>query len=779
MKWLVYLVVSLVLIRGVSAIECPNVNSPWRINALQNIEITSIYYPPSQNRTITLANYGSINLTGVNLSLLSLLNNTIVFYYNESNITIPVNSTKDVLVTVNISGSIPRFMYEQINISDDTGNATDSIDVIFSYKARRDMVFLTESNCTFNEVLITFAREIDLAPKEGSIDVYHEDIKIANLYANSTGQTSFIPTAEGEYVLKGQNPEYKPAEHSINISNCGNISVCKECCFQTIQEGINNSFEGGIVVVTDGKLYKQSIQVTRSNITIDCRNATIENNAGIALYIGGQSDVTLMNCMIQNSNYGVFFHGGNNIALVNNSIMNNTHGVYLRDALPNDPPEMKVNISGNKLVENHYYGLYVGYLVDVLIEDNNISNNDENGIFFFKSSNKNPILIKNNFVAENGGSGVEFASTWNTLVENSIIQNNNGSDVHLDWSGVTFLNTTFNKSKVYVSPYHGSSFNVSWYLVIILIDSYNKSVEGANVEIKDFPKNVVDRDVTDENGFTKLFILTEYLQTQNSLTNYTPHNVTVRKWRPEVSTTVYMNESKQITLLLDDLGPVLRHQMDVETNWSYTNNAVTLKILGHDGKPLNRVDVDVYFENYKLFNLESGEDGIVEFTPIEEGRYAIKVEKTRYRDEELRIDISEEVVKTTTLDKILCKEDSDCYSPCGNNLPYYCIIQGGEGGRICTGATSIKFPICKCNKSGGDCYVGGYGKIPPLTSSTMTLASKPTTTTTIKRTTTSTLSTSTSLTTTTTLTEQLISEEKGTLDSIFQRLLSILKKIFG
>lgn len=643
MRKSILLLIGLTIITNVSAIECPVVDSPWRINALQNIEkhLPIQSYNATWNTTITIANLGSYNLTGIRLTPLTLANGAIIFSYNDTNMTLPVNSIISVLVTINITDNAPYtgYFYGVINISDDTGNATDSIDVSLGLGMRGRLYRMrlsTDSNCTLNEVIITMLDKRNSNPIEGGIDVYLNGTKIANLIPNSTGQASFIPPVDGEYTIRGVHVRYtEDKEIVVNVSGCGRISVCKECCFTTIQEGINNASEGDTVVVTDMGAY-QGVEITKNDITLDCQNATI-----LSTIISSNANwVVIRNCTIlTNGSVGIWINSGNDISIIGNRLTSNTLGIQI-----NNPT--RLIISDNVIFNNSAHGIRAYNLRDSVIQNNYISSNFYEGVSLSEGSNS--IIINNTNLTHNRKAGVFFKSGNHTIV-NSVSEDNGEYDIKLCRADiVTAINTTFNRSHVLVCPYDGDLLNVSWYLTTKILDSFNRYVQGVGVTIKDVSTAVVDGDLTNINGSSKQFLLTEYIQTKGSITNYTPHTIQISKWKAENSTIVYMNESKEILMYLDAYRSIHRYQMDVKLNGSFVNQTVTIKVFGKNGKPLGGSDVDVYFNSKKILNLESDKEGVAEFIPHQEGEYKIEIEKTRYVDEEITIDVHNPTVTTTT-----------------------------------------------------------------------------------------------------------------------------------
>ncbi len=69
---------------------------------------------------------------------------------------------------------------------------------------------------------------------------------------------------------------------------------------------------------------------------------------------------------------------------------------------------------------------------------------------------------------------------------------------------------------------------VQWYLNVKVEDSLGTPVVGANVRIKDNPNGTYDKNfTTDNNGYVRWIVLTEYWANSTTKIYYTPYNITV------------------------------------------------------------------------------------------------------------------------------------------------------------------------------------------------------------------------------------------------------------
>lgn len=95
--------------------------------------------------------------------------------------------------------------------------------------------------------------------------------------------------------------------------------------------------------------------------------------------------------------------------------------------------------------------------------------------------------------------------------------------------------------------------------------------------------------------------------------------------------------------------PTRLKYMDVEINKTHANAIVTFYI-SHDSRPLEDVDVDVFYSGKKVAYGYTGDSGIFSFIPSESGEYFVELDRTKFRKylESFNIDDLVLVVETTT-----------------------------------------------------------------------------------------------------------------------------------
>ncbi|MDI6708628.1 MAG: PKD domain-containing protein, partial [Candidatus Thermoplasmatota archaeon] len=205
-------------------------------------------------------------------------------------------------------------------------------------------------------------------------------------------------------------------------------------------------------------------------------SATITNNILTDNYCG------LWSCAIR-CDYG------SNAFIANNTITNNDHGIRCDLSSP--------TIVNNTIVGGVLWGYYGMPAITLfrsspLIMKNNLTGGSsrygEATIRCWHSSN--PIIIDNVII---GGvntyyychSGVINCRCYSspTVINSTLIAPGDCPSIYASWwSNPTTLNTTFDKTKVYVTG--GSTLTVKWYLDVKVIDIHQSPVADTNVKVR-------------------------------------------------------------------------------------------------------------------------------------------------------------------------------------------------------------------------------------------------------------------------------------------------------
>jgi parallel beta-helix repeat protein len=200
----------------------------------------------------------------------------------------------------------------------------------------------------------------------------------------------------------------------------------------TISDGctLNNAGTSVMTYVMSGEAFNLNgsfngaIRISGDNIFLDCNNSIIYGNStgfiandlnGIVSI--GKLNITIRNCLVEDYSSAIFLRSSNNSILNNISASNSYYGIRLDKRSSNN------NISSNSLIRNGNYGFYIDTSFHNLLFDNNISENNNNGIHLIDSDNN---LIKGNTFY---GGKLRWLSTSNinNLTFSYNVQVSNGS----------------------------------------------------------------------------------------------------------------------------------------------------------------------------------------------------------------------------------------------------------------------------------------------------------------------------------------------------------------
>ena len=140
--------------------------------------------------------------------------------------------------------------------------------------------------------------------------------------------------------------------------------------YRTIQEAIDASSPGDIILVSSGTYY-ENIVIHKENLTIKGENpkTTIIDSRGIGevIYIVA-SNICIEGFTIQNGYNGIYLDHTNNVSIINNIISDNfEYGIYL---------DSSVNcLFKENIIHNNWCGILTWYSSNNTIYHNNLVNN--------------------------------------------------------------------------------------------------------------------------------------------------------------------------------------------------------------------------------------------------------------------------------------------------------------------------------------------------------------------------------------------------------------------
>jgi parallel beta-helix repeat protein len=201
----------------------------------------------------------------------------------------------------------------------------------------------------------------------------------------------------GAGVASGLNINIKNKKISSVFSNTLYVGGTGEGNYTSIQEAINDSADGDTVFVFDNSSpYYENVIVNKSIFLIG------ENKDTTVIDGGGDENVIYINADL------VYISG---FTIQNGGLEYPYGGIQIRSNYS--------TIFYNNLV-NNFYGINIFYSNNIYIFKNNITNNNQCGIYLERSSNNN---ISGNFINAQpyNGVGLYNSSDNNTIFKNTII----------------------------------------------------------------------------------------------------------------------------------------------------------------------------------------------------------------------------------------------------------------------------------------------------------------------------------------------------------------------
>ncbi len=226
-----------------------------------------------------------------------------------------------------------------------------------------------------------------------------------------------------DHALPGQTVYVKSGIYTQqHISINKPVSLVGENATDTVLIGINNiKYSPAYVVLISA----DNVKITGFTIMNGSQGGIRVENIGSTQQPNG---CTISNNILFNDNTAIGNYDGTDLSISNNQIYNNTVGVYLSAS--------HSKIIGNKIFDNHYFGIAVDSCKDVTISGTVISGN---GLGASEKDVKGGICLRwfgdfkvhNNNITGNYGVGVQFGegASNNVVYDNNILGNNVGVDL--------------------------------------------------------------------------------------------------------------------------------------------------------------------------------------------------------------------------------------------------------------------------------------------------------------------------------------------------------------
>jgi len=161
-----------------------------------------------------------------------------------------------------------------------------------------------------------------------------------------------------------------------------------------------------------------SIVVERDNIVVDGANYTVQGpGSGTGINLTDRSNVTIKNMEIKTFDRGIWLdESSNNTISKNNITNNNDDGIYITSSSNNN------TISGNTVTANNDDGIRLSWSSNNTLSGNNASSNKNDGISLSVSSDNN--VLSGNTVSSNKNNGIRLrSSSNNNFTGNNFIDN--------------------------------------------------------------------------------------------------------------------------------------------------------------------------------------------------------------------------------------------------------------------------------------------------------------------------------------------------------------------
>jgi len=304
--------------------------------------------------------------------------------------------------------------------------------------------------------------------------------------------------------------------------------------FPKIQDAINNATVGATVFVHSGTYYEDIILNKSVSLVGENRDSTVIYSV-FAQYVITipASDASVSSFTIKNSNSasdGIIISSGHNITICNDTIRDGHDGLIAYTSFGN-------HVSGNIIMNNSDFGIYLAFSSSNVISDNTISNNKVSGLELASSSTTNNVIsgntISNNsvgvslvvshdnlFYHNNFANPTQVTSdsnnTWNYNGEGNHWSSYTGSDSNGDGIGDTPHNIDATDIDMYplMGTFHDfqiPSGNVTYQVFVIS----NSTVDGLTYEVGlETGNRIVHFEARDQNataGFCRLMIPTELM----------------------------------------------------------------------------------------------------------------------------------------------------------------------------------------------------------------------------------------------------------------------------
>ena len=489
-------------------------------------------------------------VVGANMTIVD--RNNILYFNDSTNVNGEIPTQKITEMFYNFSG--PQRVYNNYTVDayhKDVGYAFEEFNLTGNRKItlvlnpceppKNRAWKILKGTCVIEDEIITLNYNLEVK-NTGNLTFKNVTLRMNGVGSNGSIGINVGPGGgafyikDGSNMTNGDNPNYR---YFFIVNSGTNFSMTDSYLSYAGWE--NNQGQGGLEISTTVKNFSGNIiHKSYYGVSFYSSNNNISNNNITSfrhvIYLNSSSNNTIKDNTLKTSDevdptesaYGIYLLSSPNNNITGNKIRTNHHlghGISIVDSNSNNLADNNITTDLSSLIYSYGFGIYLWNSNLTRISRNNVStfscNIDCHGIKFVSSHNN--IITDNKISALDTGSfGIDLINSLNNTVIDSVI--NAGGFYDVSSSGTsnnTFLNSTFNKSKVSVT---GGVIYVKWYLDVNVTNSTGDALEDVNVSSWDKYNNFVFSENTTPSGFITRQNLTEYyhdISGKHPYNNYT------------------------------------------------------------------------------------------------------------------------------------------------------------------------------------------------------------------------------------------------------------------
>ena len=299
-------------------------------------------------------------------------------------------------------------------------------------------------------------------------------------------------------------------EYSIIIEEFGNFFIydsddnSSTYFDSSMITSYDDSFEYNFIIEENSEFIMKNSEIHECGDSETTKGLTIKSE-----------DVLIENCIISDNHYGIYsFSSSSAPKIFNNSIFDNFYGLYVYMGAS---PEIE-----NNYIYDNENGVFCSWKTDINIINCTIESNENFGVSI-KDCDVN--LINCDF--SNNRIDIQCSRSEPKII--NCTMDSIDYDFYLEReTSATTLNSTFDESKVF---YKSSDLAVQWYLNVRTINQNGRPISGIMVQVMGNDSSFDDFFLSDEEGFVRDIVVTEYSASKGSKILHTPHLITAVKER--------------------------------------------------------------------------------------------------------------------------------------------------------------------------------------------------------------------------------------------------------